>query len=153
MFNKIVSNSRKTSEIYRTQEKVFNKTRERFFSENSRWVFGKFENQQKTLGKSFWTNFVKKYFLGELSANCRSMFWIFSFLSSNKLFINRIARAVPWNTKPSYFTHGPHKLGPYFKTFSWYGPRIRLINSKVLPLRNSILRNSGLISQINMFCY
>ena len=33
----------------------------------------------------------------------------------NKLFINRTARAVPWNTKASFFMHGPRKLGPYFK--------------------------------------
>ena len=47
-----------------------------------------------------------------LSVNFRN---IFDF-AINKLFIDRIARAVPWNTKPSLFTHGPRKLGPYFKT-------------------------------------
>ena len=55
MFNKIVSNSGKTSESYKTRENAFNKTRERlFFGEFSvifRTIFGKFENQQKTLGK------------------------------------------------------------------------------------------------------
>ena len=48
MFNKFVSNSRKTSGNYKTRENAFNKTREQLFfgqfSEN-------FENQQKTLGK------------------------------------------------------------------------------------------------------
>ena len=116
MFNKIVSNFRETSESYKTWEKAFNKTRERLFfgefSASFRTVFGKFENQQKTLGKWFWTNFVKIFF----SENCRLMFRIFSFLPYNTLSINRTARAVPWNTKSSSFTHGPRKLGPYFKT-------------------------------------
>ena len=41
---------------------------------------------------------------------------MFSFLRYNKLFINWVALAVPCNTKPSFSAHGPHKLGPYFKT-------------------------------------
>ena len=56
--------------------------------------------------------FREKIFFEELLVNVR----IFSFLPCYKLFINRIARALPWNTKPSFFTHGPRKLGPYFKT-------------------------------------
>ena len=55
MFNKTVSNTRKTLQSYKTRENAFNKTRERlFFGEFSvsfRTIFGKFENQQKTLGK------------------------------------------------------------------------------------------------------
>ena len=55
MFNKIVSNSRKTSKSYKTLEEAFNKTRvQLFFGEflvSFRTIFGKFENQQKTLGK------------------------------------------------------------------------------------------------------
>ena len=38
-----------------------------------RAILGKFENQQKTLGKRFWTNFVKKIF-AELSVNVRNIF-------------------------------------------------------------------------------
>ena len=53
-FNKIVSNSLKTSESYKTREKAFNNTRERLFfgefSESFRTIFGKFDNQ-KTLEK------------------------------------------------------------------------------------------------------
>ena len=56
--------------------------------------FWKFEKQQKTLENDFGL-IREKYFFGELSANCRSMFGIFSFLAYNELFINRIARAVP----------------------------------------------------------
>ena len=82
MFNKIVLNSRKTSESYKTRENVFNKTRERlFFGEFSvsfRIIFGKFENQQKDLGIWFWTNFVKKKhfwrIVGKLSVNVRNIF-------------------------------------------------------------------------------
>ena len=52
MFNKIVSNSRKASESYKTREKAFNKSRERLlfgkFSASFRTIFGKFEKQQKT---------------------------------------------------------------------------------------------------------
>ena len=110
---KIVS---KFSESYETQENAFDKTRERlFFGEFSvsfRTILGKFENQQRSLGKWFWTNFAKNNF----SENCRWVISRFSFLACNKLFINRIAHAVRWNTKPSFFTHGPRKLGPYFKT-------------------------------------
>ena len=55
MFNKIVSNSRKTLESYNTSENAFNKTDEQlFFGEFSVSfcsIFGKFENQQKTFGK------------------------------------------------------------------------------------------------------
>ena len=78
-----------------------------------RTILGKFENQQKTLGKWFWTNFVKKIseIVGKFSVNVR---YIFVF-AINKLFTNRIARAVQWNTKSSFFTHGPRKLSPYFK--------------------------------------
>ena len=53
-------------------------------------IFGKFENLQKTLGKLFWTNFVKNSF----SENCQQIVGQFSFLPCNKIFINRIARAV-----------------------------------------------------------
>ena len=97
MFNKIVSNSRKTSESYKTQENAFNKTRGRlFFGEFSvsfRTILGKFENQLKTLGKRFWTNFVKKIrgIVGKLSVNVRNIF-VFAI---NKLFIDRIASAIP----------------------------------------------------------
>ena len=67
---KLSQNSRKTSESYKTRERTFDKTRERFFFGNSQWIFrtnfGKLENQQKTLGKWFWTNFVKNNF----SENC-----------------------------------------------------------------------------------
>ena len=60
-----------------------------------RTTFEKFENQQKTSGKLFWTNFVKSDFsenfrqiLGESSA---------TFVHAiNKLFISRIARDVPY---------------------------------------------------------
>ena len=114
MFNKIniVSNSRKTSESYKTRENAFNKTREQLF-------FGEFSESFQTIWES--TENLGKMILDLLrenifSMNCRLMFRIFSFLPCNKLFINRIARAVPWNTKPSFFTHGPRKLGPYFKT-------------------------------------
>ena len=62
--DQIVSNSRKTSESYETWENAFDKTREqlffRKFSMNIRTILGKFENQQKILGKLFWINFVKK---------------------------------------------------------------------------------------------
>ena len=55
MFTKIVSNSRKTSESYKTRENAINKIRERLFfrefSVSLRTIFGKFENQQKALGK------------------------------------------------------------------------------------------------------
>ena len=55
MFNKIVSNSQKISESYKIRGNAFNKSRGRlFFGEFSvsfRTIFGKFENQQKTLGK------------------------------------------------------------------------------------------------------
>ena len=30
-----------------------------------RTIFGKFENEQKTLGKRFWTNFLTRKILGE----------------------------------------------------------------------------------------
>ena len=116
MFNKIVSNSRKNSESYKTRENTFNKTRERlFFGEFSvsfPTIFRKFENLQKTLGNWFWTNFMKNIFW----ENCQQIVGQFSFLLCNKIFINRITRAVPWNTKPSLFTHGLRMLGPYFKT-------------------------------------
>ena len=111
---------RKLRKVIKLGEKAFHKTRERLFlgkfSVSFRSIFGKFENQQKTLGKWFWTSFVEQYFFRQLSANFRWMFGIFSFFLCNKLFINRIPRAVPWNTKPSFFTHGHRKLGPYFKT-------------------------------------
>ena len=81
MFNKIVSNSRKTSENYKTWGNAFNKTRERLFfgefSASFRTIFGKFENQQKTLEKWFWTIFVKNIFrriVSKLSVNVRNIF-------------------------------------------------------------------------------
>ena len=42
MFNKIVSNSRKTSESYKTQEMLSIKLVSGYFSENYRWVSGQF---------------------------------------------------------------------------------------------------------------
>ena len=53
-------NSRKTSESCKTWKNTFDETRERLFfgkfSVSFRTIFG---DQQKTLGKWFWTNFVK----------------------------------------------------------------------------------------------
>ena len=55
MFRKNLFNSRKTFESYETRENAFDKTRERLlfekFSVSFRTILGKFENQQKTLGK------------------------------------------------------------------------------------------------------
>ena len=52
---KLSQNSRKTSESYKTRENAFDKTVERLFfgklSVSFRTIFGKLENQQKTLGK------------------------------------------------------------------------------------------------------
>ena len=58
MLTKIVSNSLKTTESYKTQQDAFDKTREYFFENSlSFWtIFRKFENAQKILGKWFWTN-------------------------------------------------------------------------------------------------
>ena len=58
---------------------------------------GKFENQQKTLGKCsmildlFREKLIFRKIVGKFSVNVGA----FSFLLYNKLFINRIARAVP----------------------------------------------------------
>ena len=41
-----------------------------YFSKNSRWIFGTFENQQKTLGKRFWTIFVKKIIFRQILSAC-----------------------------------------------------------------------------------
>ena len=48
---KLSQNSRKTLKNYKTQEMLFIKLLSDYFSENSRLVFGKFENQRKTLEK------------------------------------------------------------------------------------------------------
>ena len=86
MFNKIVSNYRKTSESYKTRENAFNKTRERlFFEEFSvrfRTIFRKFRESTE--------KFRENIFFGELSVNVRNIF----VLPCNELFMNRIARAV-----------------------------------------------------------
>ena len=55
---------------------------------------------------------MRNIFFGEVSVNVRNIF-VFAI---NKPFINRIAPAVPWKTNLSFSTHGPRKLGPYFKT-------------------------------------
>ena len=61
------------------------------------------------------------------------MFGIFSLLPSNKLFIDQIARAVPSNTKPSFFCAGTlqvrYVLQNLWLSNSRYGPCIRLISS------------------------
>ena len=74
------------------------KARERLFfgklSVSFRTIFEKFENQQKTLGKQFWTDFKKNEFsetVGKFSVDFRNIF-VFAI---NKLFINQTARAVP----------------------------------------------------------
>ena len=118
--------------------------------ENSWRVFGQYSENlkinKKPFGKWFWTNFVKNNFsenwrqiLGECSNDDE---WgmtmpIFSFLPDSKLFINRIARAVPWNTKPSFFKHvfklvfkARSVLQNLGLSISWYGTCIRLINGK-----------------------
>ena len=111
-----------------------------YFSGNSYWVLGPFSKKiwkSTNLRKlSFWTNFVTIVFR-KMSANCRWMIGIFSFLAYNKLFINRIARAVPWNTKPSFFYPRTSQaqtvlqnLGP---SISRYGPCIWLIISHYWP--------------------
>ena len=50
---------------------AFDKTRERLFYGKfsvAFWtILGKFENQQKTSGKRFWSNFVKNNFLENCS--------------------------------------------------------------------------------------
>ena len=55
MLTKLVSKFSKTSESYETRENAFDETREQLFwgrfSVSFRTIFGKFENQQKTLGK------------------------------------------------------------------------------------------------------
>ena len=52
---KLSQSSRKTSESYKTRGNAFGKTFERLFfgtfPVSFRTIFGKFENQQKTLGK------------------------------------------------------------------------------------------------------
>ena len=82
---------KKTSKSYENQENAFDKTREPLFFWEilSFWAnLGNFENQQKTLGKWFWTNFVKNNF----SENCRQILGECSVLFSyDKLFINQIA--------------------------------------------------------------
>ena len=80
-----------------------------YFLENSLTTFRKLENQQKTLGKLFLSNFVKKSF----SENCRQIvgecleyfrFWhIINYLLTGLLM-------------PSREILSPRKLGPYFKT-------------------------------------
>ena len=67
----------------------------------------------RSLRKTLWTNSVK-IFLAKLSSSSR---WISGILSFFRV-INYLltACAMPWNTTPSVFTHGPRKLSPYFKT-------------------------------------
>ena len=130
---KLPQNSRKTSEVVKLGKYfswnswtiIF-----REFSVSFRTSFGKCEYQQKTLGKWFWTNFVKRKVVGKFSVNFRNIF----VFANNKLFINRIARAVPWNTKPSFFTHfnttqARCVLQNLGLSISLYGPCILLINS------------------------
>ena len=104
MFNKIVSNSRKTLESFKTRKNAFNNTHKRlFFKEFSvsfQTIFGKFENQQKT----FFQRIVSK--LSEY----------FRFCHVRNHLLTQIAHAVPSNTEPSFFAHGPRKLVLYFKT-------------------------------------
>ena len=44
------------------------------FSVSFRTIFEKFGNQQKILGKWFWSNFVKNIFFGKLSVNVRNIY-------------------------------------------------------------------------------
>ena len=55
MFNKIVSNSRKTSESYKTRENAFNKTRERLFFGEFSVSFGQFSENLR-INRKHWEN-------------------------------------------------------------------------------------------------
>ena len=114
-----LKNSRKTSKTYKTRENAFDKTRERLFfakfSVSFLTISVKIENKQKTLendlGLTSWKITFWK-FVGKFSVNIRNTL----VLAENKILINRIASAVPWNSKSSSFTHRTRKLDPYFKT-------------------------------------
>ena len=74
------------------------------FSENSRINRKPWEND---FGLISWKIFFRRI-VGQCSEYFR--FWhIINYLLSGLL------GAGPWNTKPSFFTHGPRKLGPYFR--------------------------------------
>ena len=69
------------TESNETQENAFDKTHEQLFFEkfsvSFRTIFGKFENQQKTFGKLFWTNFgikILQKIVGKLSVNVLNIF-------------------------------------------------------------------------------
>ena len=130
MLTKIVS---KFLESYKTRENAFHKTHERlFFGKflvSFRTTFGKFEYQQKSLGKWFWTNFVKIIFrkiVGNFLVNSQNIF----------VFASRFPRAVPWNTKSSFFyarAMQPRSVLQNLElSISRYGPYIWLINSNLL---------------------
>ena len=105
------------------------------FSLSFRTIFGKFKNQQETLGKRFWSNFVKNNF----SDNCQQIvgecleyfrfFHIINYLLTGLL--------VPYSEilSPRFFTHRPRKLSPDTSkprlSISQYSPYIWLINSKL----------------------
>ena len=73
MLTKIVLNSRKTSESYKTRENAFDKLVSDYSSVSFRIIFGKLENRQKTLGKRFWAKKFRKSF-GKFSVNIRTIF-------------------------------------------------------------------------------
>ena len=101
MFDKISQILGKLRKVIKLGKMLSVKLVSDYFSENSRWVFWQFfENfgiNRKPCENDFRPILWKNIFW-ELSANCRLMFIIFSFLIT---IIDRIARAVPWKTKPS----------------------------------------------------
>ena len=70
-----------------------------------RTIFGKFENQQKTFGKWFGSNFVKNIF----SENCRKILGEYSEYFRFCLLLNYLLTGL-------LILVSPRKLGPCFKT-------------------------------------
>ena len=133
-----------------------------YFSENSRWIFGKYGNQQKTLGKWFWSNFVKNVF----SENCRLMVGECSEYFRFCHVINYLLTGllVPYREilNPCFLRTdlaSSAVLQNLGLSISRYGPHIRLMNSKCrshsrlcpVPLRMTIITHQMIASTFRAF--
>ena len=82
-----------------------------YFSDNSRKIWQSTENLRKMILDQFREKMIFRKIFGKFSVKVRYI----SFLPFNKLFINRIARAVPWNTEPEVLKYGQSLRGPCVK--------------------------------------
>ena len=135
---KIVSKSSESFGSYKTGENAFDKTLERSFfgkfSVSFVTIFGKFKNQQKALGKWFWSNFVKNIFSG----NCRKIvrecseyfrfYHLINYLLTILLVMYREILSLRFLRTDLASSVVLQNLG---LSISRYGPHIRLINSKL----------------------